>query len=430
MDRKGEWQVRAGRRALAAPVGLLAMVSMIVLGAQVATAQLSEGCRLDPVSQIESCHRFYIPSAASYSLFYSFKCAPDGGIPEAGLVEDASGNLYGTTDLGGVYGYGTVFKLTPSGTETVLHSFAGAPSDGAYPYFATLTLDSAGNLYGTTPSGGESGEGVVFKLTPAGAETVLYSFSGGSDGGSPRGGVVRDGSGNLYGTTFWGGALGFGVLFKLNPSGTETVLHSFASSATDGGNPDAGPIRDSAGNLYGTTAHGGSFGNGTVFELSASGSETLLHSFADYPSDGALPFDSVLLRNSSGNLYGVTYYGGRTGDGAVFEVNAAGEETVLLNFDGGSGGGNPYDGLAQDADGNLYGTTENGGSAPCGYQGCGVLFKLSPAGQETILHSFDLSLADGAYPFGGVIRARTGNLYGTLSAGGPSSCGAVFKFSF
>jgi uncharacterized repeat protein (TIGR03803 family) len=369
------------------------------------------------------------PSAGSYRLLYSFQCSPDGATPEAELVRDPAGNLYGTTVSGGQIGYGTVFKVTPGGREVVLHSFAGPSSDGANPYFAPLTLDADGNVYGTTPNGGASGQGVVFKITAGGTETVLYSFTGGTDGASPRSGVIRDSSGNLYGTTYDGGEFGDGVVFEVSSAGVETVLHSFESTSTDGSHPDGGLVRDSAGNLYGTTAYGGPSGNGLVFEAPPDGPELVLHSFAGYPSDGALPFGTSLLRDPAGDLYGTTYFGGTTGNGVVFKVTAAGSETVLLNFNGGSGGGNPYDGLAEDASGNLYGTTENGGSAQCGYQGCGVLFKLSPTGKDGILHNFDLSTTDGAYSYGGAVRDPEGNLYGTLSAGGPSSCGAVFKYT-
>lgn len=417
----------------ARPMGrtLAALALMVALGASVApaqsaSAQLAPGCHLNPASQITSCHMLYTPPPTSYSLLYSFQCSTDGDTPEAGLVRDQAGNLYGTTVYGGQFGYGTVFKLTPSGTETVLHSFAGSPSDGSYPYFATVTLDEAGNLYGTTASGGASGEGVVFKLTASGAESVLYSFTGGTDGGSPRGGVVLDNSGNLYGTTYDGGASGYGVVFKITPGGVETVLQNFLS--TDGAHPDGGLIRDAAGQLFGTTAYGGSADNGTVFGVSSKGFFLLVYSFAGYPIDGALPFGTTPLAGTS-DLYGTTYSGGRNGAGTVFKLTAAAQETVLLNFDGGLGGKGPYDVLVADPAGNLYGTTEYGGSAQCGYEGCGVLFELSVAGKETVLHNFNLTPTDGAYPFGGVVRDRAGNLYGTLSAGGTTGCGAVFKFT-
>jgi uncharacterized repeat protein (TIGR03803 family) len=400
--------------------GALALVTALGAAAVVAA-------RSAETPQVETDSTLSTPQVGTYSLLYSFRGGSDGCDPAAGLVRDSAGNLYGTTSSAGQFRLGTVYKVTPSGKETVLHSFAG--SDGEDPDIPSLTLDAAGNLYGTTPYGGEFGYGVVFKVMATGTETVLYNFSGGTDGSNPYGGVVRDSAGNLYGT-IEGGASGFGGVFKLAAGGKESVLHSFDGfSTTDGAEPSGGLVRDSAGNLYGTTEIGGQFGYGTVFRVTPGGSERLLYSFAGYPSDGAFPFGGGLLRDTAGNLYGVTYYGGETGDGVVFKVGAAGAEKVLLNFDGGSGGGQPYDGLTRDSAGNLYGTTNLGGSAPCGYQGCGVLFKLSTTGKEMVLHNFAVSSTDGWHPLGGVVRDPAGNLYGTLSEGGASGCGAVFKFT-
>jgi uncharacterized repeat protein (TIGR03803 family) len=370
------------------------------------------------------------PQAGTYSLLYSFQCTPDGGFPYTGLIRDSSGDLYGTTYTQGEYGYGAVFKVTPSGTESVLHSFAGPPSDGSYPQFGSLTLDGAGNVYGVTPSGGEFGYGTVFKVTATGTESVLYNFTGGSDGREPYGGMARDSSGNLYGTTVDGGNYGYGVVFKLTPGGTESVLHNFDLLSTDGAYPLGNFIRDSSGNLYSTTYEGGASFVGTVFEVTTSGVESLLYSFKGDPVDGAGPYGGGLLRDSSGNLYGVTDAGGANGLGMVFKLTSAGTESVLLNFTG-AGGANPFDGLARDASGNLYGTASLGGSgAGCPFQGCGVLFELGATGKETILHDFTLSSSsDGAVPYGGVIRDPSGNLYGTLEDGGAHGCGAVFKYT-
>jgi uncharacterized repeat protein (TIGR03803 family) len=199
----------------------------------------------------------------TFALFYSFEGGTDGATPRAGLVRDAAGNLYGTTISGGAGGLGTVFKLDAVGSETVLHSFSGA--DGARPE-AGLVRDAAGNLYGTTAGGGASDLGTVFKLDTTGSETVLHSFSG-ADGDSPVAGLVRDAAGNLYGTTAGGGASGLGTVFKLDTSGKGRLLHSFTGGATDGAFPAAGLVPDAAGNLYGTTTQDGAFGQGTVFKL-------------------------------------------------------------------------------------------------------------------------------------------------------------------
>jgi uncharacterized repeat protein (TIGR03803 family) len=368
----------------------------------------------------------------TYSLLYSFQWGSDGAFPFSGLVRDSSGNLYGTTSYDGQLGYGTVFKITSGGTETVLHSFAGSPSDGQSPQYASLTLDATGNVYGTTAYGGEFGYGTVFEVATTGTESVLYNFTGGADGSQPYGGLVRDGAGNLYGTTVSGGAYGQGVVFTLTPGGTESVLHDFGSSPTDGKEPTSDLTRDSSGNLYGTTKDGGAFSYGTVFEVSASGTESVLYSFKGSPTDGANPGHGGLLRDASGNLYGVTHSGGANGYGTVFKLTPRGAESVLLNFNFGDGGGiYPIDGLAADAAGNLYGTTSAGGAGglACPFQGCGVLFRLTTTGKEVVLHSFSTGSSDGGHSAGCVVRDPSGNLYGTLVEGGTYSGGAVFKFT-
>ncbi len=368
--------------------------------------------------------------AGTYSLLYSFQCSPDGQFPEAGLVRDSSGNLYGTTEAGGQYGNGTVFKLASDGTETVLHSFAGSPSDGDGPIYGSLTLDDAGNLYGTTVFGGQFGQGVVFRVTTAGAESILHSFcqrSACTDGAEPEGGVARDSAGNLYGTSSLGGS-GWGVIFKRTAGGTYSVIHTFDNSLTDGGDPTSNLTLDSLGNLYGTTYEGGAASDGTVFEVTATGTERLLYSFKGDPVDGALPVGGGLFEDTSG-LYGVTNEGGAEGFGVLFKLTPGGAESVLLNLSGGAGGKYPIDSLARDAAGNLYGTTLYGGGPGCA-DGCGALFELTTTGREIPLHEFTLnSSSDGASPYGGVIRDPSGNLYGTLRLGGFQACGAVFKYT-
>ena len=219
-------------------------------------------------------------------------------------------------------------------TYTVLYRFRGP--DGAQPVYGRLIGDSAGNLYGTTVDGGASGLGVVFKLDKTG-ETVLHSFNG-TDGSEPFAGLIRDSTGNLYGTTKFGGIWGNGVVFELDTTGTETVLYSF-TGGTDGSLPYASLIRDSAGNLYGTTFEGGASGSGVVFELDTTGTETVLYSFTGR-GHGANPV-AGLIRNSAGNLYGTTANGGASGHGVVFKVDTTGKETVLYSFTGGADGGNP-----------------------------------------------------------------------------------------
>src|SRR6266851_1670139 len=359
-----------------------------------------------------------------YSFCSQSNCA-DGANPFAygGLIMDTSGNLYGTTSVGGnATGGGTVFQLTPSDTgwsETVLYSFCSQTNcaDGASP-LAGLIMDAAGNLYGTTSAGGTSapGTGVVFQLTPdptgtGWTETVLYSFCSQiycADGYQPLGGLIMDGAGNLYGTTRQGDnnpgtcafAGGCGVVFELTPDATgtawtETVLHSFfCSNCADGANPAPGLIMDGAGNLYGTTTTGGATGGGTVFQLTPSDtgwSETVLYSFCSQTrcADGLYPYGDLIM-DEAGNLYGTTWRGGsgtQLISGVAFELTpdstgTAWTETVLYNFCSQSNcadGGGPFAGLLMDASGNLYGTTNVGGNFnnKCAVQGCGTVFALN-----------------------------------------------------
>ncbi len=339
--------------------------------------------------------------AQTLTVLHSFRNSPDGAFPFAGLLRDAAGNLYGSTNAGGASGNcsggcGTVFKLDTSGNETVLYSFKGG-NDGATPGFGSLIRDEAGNLYGTTADGGSGGGcsfsfgcGTVFKLDPAGNETVLYSFKGGSDGESPVAGLIMDVAGNLYGTTQDGGSgsgcsFGCGTVFKLDPAGNFTVLHSF-TGGSDGTQPLAALIFDQAGNLYGTTEEGGS---GTC-----------------------------------------TVINGVSGCGTVFKLDPSGNETVLHTFTGGNDGAAPlFVGLIMDIAGNLYGTTQIGGGSSSCSVGCGTVFKLDTSGNETVLHSFTGSPGDGAIPRASLIMDKAGNLYGTTSNGGASGFGTVFKLT-
>lgn len=362
--------------------------------------------------------------AQTFSVLYSFQCGTDGSHPYAGLARDKLGDLFGTTYYGGTFGKGSVFELTAAGAESVLYDFA-ADVSGGYPA-AGLIPDTHGNLYSTTVGGGASGLGVVFKLNQSHTESVLYDFPGGASGGFSDVGLVVDSAGNLYGTTFNGGANGFGTVFKLAPGGAHSVLHSFAG--TDGANPQAGLVRDTAGNLYGTTLNGGSSGDGVVFKVAPSGVETVLHDFVGAPTDGSGPA-AGLLRDAAGNLYGTTNAGGSAGNGAVFKIDPSGTETILYNFQGGADGRDPSAVLVEDSKGDLFGTTQFGGSGPCLFSGCGVIFEVTPAGVETVVHSFSGFPTDGAIPFGGLIADSSGNLYGTTSQGGASNCGTVFKLT-
>ena len=366
---------------------------------------------------------FKITTSGTLTTLYSFS-GSDGAYPNVGLIQASDGNLYGTTYDGGPnwnpssknYGYGTVFKITTGGTLTTLHTFIS--SDGAYPW--ALIQASDGNLYGTTNSGGSSNEGAVFKITTSGTLTTLYSFSGGSGGAYPYAGLIQASDGNLYGTTANGGSnwnppsnYGYGTVFKITTSGTLTTLHAF-SSGSGGSYPYAVLLQASDGNLYGTTVNGGSNNDGTVFKITTGGALTTLYSFTT--SNGSYPY-AGLIQASDGSLYGTTYGGGASNDGTIFQISPPVTLTTLYSFSG-SDGDNPYGALLQASDGNLYGTTGNGGSnwnPPSNY-GYGTVFKITTSGTLTTLYSF--SGPDGVGPDAGLIQGSDGNLYGTTTYGG------------
>lgn len=385
--------------------------------------------------------------AASDKVLHSFAGGGKDGIePYATLVFDASGNLYGTAYSNGTDGYGMVFELMPKAgggwTEKVLHNFDDNGKDGLNPYCG-LVFDSSGNLYGTTFLGGTYGAGTVFKLTPqtggAWTETVLHSFNpSAGDGSNPYASVILDKAGTLYGTTVKGGAYSNGTVFELAPKAgggwPETVLHSFNPGTGDGATPFGSLLLDKAGNLYGTTSAGGAYQYGAAFELTETASgwtETSLHSFDDDGADGYAPFTS-LISDAHGNLYGTTLFGGIYNVGAVFELippktGATWTEKVIHSFDdNGSGGDGPYAGLILDSSGNLYGTTFYGGA-----YGYGMVFELSPkahgAWMETVLHNFNNNGEDGFQPFAGLTFDTAGNLYGTTVDGGAYTYGTVFE---
>ena len=374
---------------------------------------------------------YEITASGDETTLFNFAPALGGTTPWGGVVRDAAGNFYGTTYWGGKANAGVVFKISATGQETVLHTFSGG-ADGAEPS-GTLALDSAGNLYGTTDKGGSADLGAVYRLNPSGEEMVLHSFTG-QDGWNPDRGVLRDSAGNLYGTTFEGGGMNAGLVFKIDPAGQETVLYSF-TGGPDGGWPEAGVIMDPAGNLYGTTSGGGPANVGVVYKLDAAGNETVLYSFTGFGAEGGIPGGGV-IRDSAGNLYGTAAGGGvccegRQGSGLVFKLDTAGNYTVLYTFTAGPDGGIPQGNLTRDSAGNIYGTTEFGGDVTSGeysscYTGCGVVFKLSTAGQETVLYSFTGG-ADGDQPLTGVVLDKAGNLYGTTHAGGAGSAGVLFE---
>ncbi len=385
-------------------------------------ADLPLSLRSQHVSSPDASHRIG-KGVQRESVLYSFTNIPDGAGPY-GLTK-VGASLYGTTFYGGDSscdsgrGCGTVFKITTSGTESVLYRFANSP-DGAGPS-AGLT-NVGGTLYGTTYEGG-AGFGTVFRITMSGTESVLYRFANSPDGAAPSAGLTNV-SGTLYGTTSYGGAYGKGTVFKVVTSGKESVLHSFGAGS-DGWYPVAGCLIKVGSALYGTTLSGAGYGWGTVFKITMSGTESVLYRFANSP-DGAKPYAG--LTNVGGTLYGTTYEGG-AGFGTAFKITTLGTETVLHSFGTGSDGALPYAGLTN-VGGTLYGTTGHGGAdSSCydHYSGCGTAFKITTSGTETALHSFGTG-SDGALPYGGLTKVG-GTLYGTTVEGGARGWGTVFSLS-
>ncbi|MGA2903049.1 MAG: choice-of-anchor tandem repeat GloVer-containing protein [Candidatus Korobacteraceae bacterium] len=369
----------------------------------------------------------------------------DGANPFAGLVQASDGNFYGTTYSGGASNEGVVFKITPSGVLTTLHSFCqlSGCTDGTLPA-GGLVQGTDGNLYGTTAGGGANNRGTVFKITLSGTLTTLYSFcnlESCADGALPYAGLVQAANGNFYGTTEFGGQYTYGAIFQITPSGTLTTLYSFCADENpcpDGARSTASLIQAADGKFYGTTQAGGANHNndcavegcGTVFEFTVAGGLTTLYSFCAQNgcTDGQTP-NAGLVQATNGNFYGTTSEGGaNNNNGTVFKITATGTLTTLYSFCSRSGctdGQGPAAGLIQATGGNLYGTTTAGG------KGGGTIFAITPSGTLTTLYIFcqQVGCADGEEPQANLIQSTNGNFYGTTFIGGTHGYGAVFSLS-
>jgi uncharacterized repeat protein (TIGR03803 family) len=358
--------------------------------------------------------------AHGLKVLYNFAGSSDGGDPFASLIRDSAGNLYGTADYGGTAFAGAVFKVAPDGTETALYSFSGG-SDGAQP-FSALVRDKAGNLYGTTTMGGSANAGVVFKLAPDGTESVLHNFTGGTDGTTPTGGLLEDKAGNFFGTASQGGTANAGVLFKIDAKGNYSILHTFTGAANDGKYPTyTSLLMGSKGTLFGVTEEGGAADGGILYKFSK-GKLTILHSFMGGTTDGCNVLGVPFL-DASGNFYGTTSSCGTSSLGTVWKVSASGSETVLHSFAGGTSDGEyPLAGVIVDPGGNVYGNTETGGAS-----NVGTVYAIGANGTFTLVHSFDGT--DGKYPYGSFVRDARGTLFGSTQNGGTIGYGTVWKIS-
>ena len=400
------------------------------------TCQISQGSGSNITTNIDSvaisCAPGHAYTSFTETVIYSFTGGDDGADPTTALTEGTDGYLYGTTSAAGANGSGgTVFKITTAGVLTVLHSFKNDTfTDGSVP--SGLIQGTDGSFYGVTTYGGATGGGTVFKVTPTGTETILYSFVNGvgGDGFNPSGNLIQATNGNFYGTAPSGGAQGNGVIFEITPSGQETILHSFNASANDGYGPSSGVIQASDGNLYGTTPGYGANVNtsfGAVFEVTLSGQETVLYTFkGPAVSDGQLP-EAGLIQGGDGNFYGTTSEGG-VASGTVFKLTPGGVETVLSNFNAGGAtsvnGYSPISSLVQASDGNLYGTNSLGGA-----NNDGTVFQSTPQGATTLVYAFGANAGDGSNSQANLIQASDGNFYGTTHAGGAHGYGTIFKIT-
>lgn len=360
--------------------------------------------------------------AGSEAVLYSFTNGTDGSGPYAGVTADNAGNLYGATQLGGNGGgLGIVFKLSRTGVLTTLHAFTGG-ADGEIPQGTPVLRGNA--LFGTTQAnlinGSGSAGGAIYEVTTSGMETTLASLTGklgNRYGFGPAAGLLRIGN-EYYGVTAFGPQTANGAVFQINAAGKMKLLHVF-NSYSEGIVPFGTLVADASGNLYGTTDTGGAFGDGTIFKVTPQGTATVLYNFAG-GSDGSAPVDGLVF-DSQGNLYGTTTAGGTYNNGTVFELTASGTEKVIYTFLGEPDGASPSSPLVINSNGQLVGTTTAGGKLDAG-----TVFAVTPAGVETQLYSFTGG-ADGGSPYSGLLINKAGHYIGTTFAGGAKNYGTVYE---
>ena len=362
-------------------------------------------------------------AAQTLNTLHTFT-GPDGSIPYASVLQASDGNFCGTTSAGGANSSGTLFRMTPSGSFTTLHSFNQfILNDGSEPV-GWLIQARDGNLYGTTAHGGVGRQGTIYRLTLDGSFRTIASFIYQLDGSNTQAGLFQTSNGIMYGDAPNGGIDGAGMVYEVTPFGQLTGIYSFG---VDGISPVSGLVQASNGNLFGTTLMGGQFACGTAFEITPSGSLMSVVEFGNRQTEGCFPYASLVI-GTDGNLYGTTSAGGAPqgfNAGIAFKITPGGSFTIIHVFDIADGAA-PQGALLLASDGNFYGTTQSGGA-----HNAGTIFKMTPDGTVTTLYSFcSLSgCSDGKYPYAGLIEGRDGNLYGTTTAGGSANKGTLFNFS-
>ena len=402
--------------------------STVAVAAFVTSAQAGESrADLERILAATGKHSSALPSRAAsgfspasrsvtYTVLHDFAGgSSDGQDSTAEVTLDSIGNIFGVTEGGGATGYGTLFEITAEGDEGLLHSFGGA-GDGTFPDGA-VTIDSNGNMVGTTNYGGASNNGTIWEVAGDGAYSVLHSFTA-DEGNFIRGRLVQDRKGNFYGTALFGGTTGYGTVFKYSAKGKLKVLHTFNN--TDGEYPEHGVVSDKVGNLYGVTAFGGASGEGTVYKIARDGTFTTLYNFTA-GADGGFLYGGLAI-DRDGNLYGSTVSYGAHGAGTVFELAPGGTLTTLYSFTGGTDGGSPEGDMLRVGK-SLYSTGTSGGDQSCG---CGGVYEIKSTGKEKLLHAFTASDGSG-YSAG--LTANLGAFYGTTAGGGTGGYGVVFSLT-